>query len=231
MERLTLGQFNSLVGDRISEVAARVGRYWKQRGTLATMRFVWSRIFRHEVHVVYEATASARRSSAKMAPNEHVLQFGPENLDANLTSELKAFLGGDLALESLSGVRNGDRLFVVTDGTEFVHRGYILFQTRQSRLLGDDQCCPLIASCWTSPSARGRGLYRRALDVEVKYLLARGYQRVLIETDPQNQASRKGIEAADFTFTWEANVWILMNRLIIGRNRYSSGVRWRLGIV
>jgi len=213
---------------RIKNHAGRLRRYWKQRGTLATLRFVASRLFRFEKHMVYETTADTHRGAVRWGADEQVLQFGPENFDYGLTPELRAYLGGEQAVESLQAVRDGDRLFVITRGGEFVHRGYIVFKTRQSRLLGDDEASPLIAFCSTSPKARGRGIYRRALETEVMYLFGHGYQRVLIETDPQNYASRKGIEAAGFTFAWEARVWIWLNWFVIRRNRSSDGVQWRV---
>ena len=228
MERLAIGTLNHVAQGRISENVGRLSRYWKQRGALATLRFLVSRLFRFEKHVVYETTASTPRGPVTWGQGEQVVQFGPENLDGGLTPELRTYLGGGQAYESLCGVRNGDRLFVIALGGEFVHRGYILFKTRQSRILGDDEASPLIAYCSTSPAARGRGLYRRALETEVAYLLERGYRRVLIETDPENHASRKGIEAAGFTFAWEASVWILLNWFIVRRNRSRNDVRWRV---
>ena len=112
-----------------------------------------------------------------------------------MTPQLRAFLGGDAAEENLRGVRNGDHLFVVADQTEYLHRGYIVFHTRQSRIIGDPYGLPLIAYCYTSPKARGRGLYQRALNAELSYLRTQGHKRALIETEPSNTKSRKGIGA------------------------------------
>ena len=210
----------------IRRAAGRIRRHWQQRGALVTVRFLLSRVFRHEIHVVYEI-CDKPRTAVRWEADEQLLQFGPENLDSALTPELRAFLGGDEAVESLEGVRAGDRLFLITSGNEYVHRGYIMFKTRQSKVLGDNDAAPIIGYCSTVPRARGRGLYRRALEAEVSYLQNRGYRRVLIETDPENYASLKGIEAAGFTFAWEASVWILLNLFVVRRIRDASGSHWR----
>src|SRR6266581_7402215 len=94
-------------------IAGRIQRMWKQRGSWATVLFLLSRIFRHRVHLVFETTCATQPGSVQWEANEQLLQFGPENLDEAFTPELLAFLGGDGASESLQGVRDGDRLFVI----------------------------------------------------------------------------------------------------------------------
>ncbi len=212
----------------IVAVAGRIGRLRRRRGILATARFLSSRIFRHEIHLVYESRCSGPRTAVEWNGNEQLLHFGPENIDMALTPQLWDFLGGEDAFESLHGVRNGDRLFVVTNGEQYLHRGYIIFKTRQSKLLGDEAGLPLIGYCSTIPSARGRGLYRRALEAEVCYLHSIGHGRVLIETAPENHASLKGIEAAGFTFSWSASIWITLNLLVVRRIRNAPGQQWHV---
>jgi len=208
-------------------IVGRLKRLWKQRGPLATVRFVATRVFRHESHVVYEASLDRPSPALRWNDGEQLLQVGSENVDSAITPQLKKFLGGDQAFECLEGVRNGDRLFVVSIGSEYVHRGYIMFNTRQSKVIGDGAKAPLIGYCLTAPGARGRGIYRRALQAELNYLRENGYNRALIETRPANVASRKGIEAAGFTLAWNAEVWIVLNSLVIQCLRNSNGRRWR----
>jgi RimJ/RimL family protein N-acetyltransferase len=231
MERITLGESQFIPLTRVVELRDRLRRYAKQRGIVRTAYFLATRLFRRERHIVYQATAATPMESVQWPPNYKVLQFGPDNLEAGLTSALRAYLGGDEAVESLRGVRNGDQLFVITDGVEYFHRGYIMFNTRQSRLLGDQEGCPLIGYCSTDPSARGRGLYQKALRTEVAYLLNCGWKRVLIETDPANVASRRGIEAAGFVAAWESTAWILLNTVVLRRNRDLRGRIWRLFVI
>ena len=148
----------------------------------------------------------------------------------NLTPDLFDFLGGGQAYESLQGVRGGDRLFVVARGSEYLHRGYILFRTQQTELLGETEGAPLIASCATAPAARGRGLYPRALNEELRYLHKHGYSRAIIETDPENHASRRGIEAAGFSLAWEMEAWIFINRFVFQRIRKQSRTRFAFSV-
>ena len=212
---------------RMGEVLLRIRRHWKQKGALATARFLLSRVFRHQKHVVYEADCRTPREPSHWADEERLVELGADNLDANLTPELQTFLGGEEAFESLQGVRGGDRLFLVVNGCEYLHRGYILFRTRQSKILGDPRADPLIANCATARGTRGRGLYRRALNAEVCHLQKLGYERVIIETQPDNHASRRGIEAAGFSLAWEAQVWIVLNWLVVQRVQKLGTTRWR----
>jgi len=123
-------------------------------------------------------------------------------------------LGGEGAVENLEGVRNGNRLFVVAKGDEFQHCGYILFKTRQTLIIGENGNPPLIACCQTTPAARGRGLYRKALHAELGYLWSKGHRRAVIETSPDNLPSRRGIEAAGFRPCREVEVWILASCVV-----------------
>lgn len=212
---------------RIGEMAGRLARYRRKRGMAATLRFLASRIFRCQVHVVYEAVCAPSGPEIGWGADERLLWLGPGTLDANLTPELREFLGGEEAHESLLGVRQGNILLVVTSRGEFVHRGYILFRTRQKKIVGETADAPLIANCATVPAARGRGLYTRALRAELEYLAGQGYSRAIIETHPSNVASRRGIEKAGFTFGWQASVWILLNWLVIQRIRKNGSGQWR----
>lgn len=211
---------------RLDGNLARIRRLAKRRGLIGTCRFLASRVFRHEERLVFE-----RDCNVGVAPQwkrgEQLLEIGPENIDRAMTPALLKFLGGDEAFESLEGVRNGDRLFVVTGDGEYLHRGYVIFKNRQKRVLGDNSNAPVIGYCATTPAARGRGLYRRTLQAEVSYLGGLGHNRVLIETTPENRASRKGIEAAGFTLAWSANMWIILNTFVLRRTENHSGRNWR----
>lgn len=211
----------------ISDIVGRIRRTWKQKGALATGRFLASRIFRHQKHVTYEADCRIPRQPTCWTTGEQMIELGPGNLDKHLTPELRSFLGGEEAYESLEGVRAGDCLFVVKNGLEYVHRGYILFHTRQTKILGDPDGSPLIAFCATARDARGKGLYRRALNSELVYLHKHGHQRAIIETDPENVPSRRGIEAAGFSLAWETQVWIIFNWFVVQQIRNREGTRLR----
>lgn len=209
----------------------RISRQFKQKGVWATVRFLFSRVFRSQKHLVFEAWLTEPLMAAAPDADHRLLELGPENLDAHLDSRLEEFLGGQEAFESLEGVRKGDRLFVIANGDEYLHRGYILFKTRQKRIIGETRDAPLIASCRTAAQARGRGLYRRALQEELRYLKSLGHERAIIETDPENIASRAGIVAAGFRSGWEARVWIVLNKVVVQRILRQSHSRWRVFFV
>jgi len=198
---------------------SRVVRLWKQRGPKATLLFLLTRIFRYEVHWVYALDTDEVRSTAQWTPTEMFRVVDADSLDEELNPELETFLGGPAAFENLCGVRDGDLLFVVTDGERYVHRGYALFKTRQKALLGEQEATPLIAYCYTPEAARGRRLYQRALVAEIDFLRAMGFRRIVIETDPSNIASQRGILAAGFEYNREVRVWIVLNSLIVRATR------------
>src|SRR4051794_18080449 len=116
MERVAVGGFGHVSEGRLHAITGRIRRYQRQRGTLAAIGFLASRVFRFEGHVVYETTPATPRTPVIWGDDERVLQFGPENVDTNLTPELRSYLGGDRAFESLQGVREGDALFVIASG-------------------------------------------------------------------------------------------------------------------
>ncbi len=206
---------------------AKVRSRLRQEGVWATVRFLSSRAFRHHRYLVFEASLDSPRVCTEWRADERPRWIGAETLDAEMTPDLLEFLGGEGAAENLDGVRNGDRLFVIRDGESVVHCGYIFFQTRQTKVLAEKGNPPLIACCQTAPAARGRGLYRRALNAELCYLRQQGYRRAVIETDPDNIPSRKGIEAAGFRLCRDVSVWIALNWLALQRVMESSGTRWQ----
>ncbi len=206
--------------------ANRVHRLWRQQGARRTARFLSSRILRHRRCLVFEAGLTCARPCPQWLAGEGLQVIGPENIDSEVTPDLHSFLGHE-ALENLEGVRQGNRLFVVSNGSEFLHCGYILLHSRQTKIIGEPNNPPLIACCQTLDKAQGKGIYRRALQAELCYLHQQGYTRAVIETDPQNIASRKGIEAAGFRFCREARVWILLNWFVCLRALEPSGPKWR----
>ena len=218
----------ALIPRSIKDAMSRLARLWKQRGAGATLRFLLTRIFRHEVHWLYAIDTARARGAIAWTPAENFRVVDAGNLEVELNPALEAFLGGPAAAENLRGIRNGDLLFLVTDGEQYVHRGYALRRTRQKQLLGENEDTPMIAYCYTAPAARGRGLYQRALVAEADYLQARGFSRIVIETDPSNVASQKGILAAGFAFEREVRAWILLNSLAVRVTRDGTGRHLRM---
>ena len=228
MEQLIAGMSEMAAERWFTACTGKLRRYWKQRGAFATLLFLASRLFRREIHIVYQASPGSAGDTVQLERDEQILQIGPENLDTILTPELRAFLGGGEAFDNLEGVRNGDRLFVIMAADEYLHRGYIMFSCRANKMLGDSEKRPIIGYCKTAPGARGRGLYRRALAAEKAYLWNHGYTSVLIETDPENYASRRGIEGSGFSFAWTVHVWIFFNCLVVRCLRNGIRSRWRV---
>lgn len=208
-------------------IVGRIRSEYRRRGLWKTICFLAGRILRRWDSVVYDARPSTTPASESWQENERLEVIGPDNVDQSLTPELKSFLGGDGAAENIESVRRGDRLFVVSNGGEHLHCGYIMFGSRQSRIIGEDGAPPLIGCCRTVPAAQGRGLYRKALRAEVQYLAGLGYERVVVETAPDNVPSRRGIETAGFALCREATSWVFCNKVVVQRTVERGVVRWR----
>jgi GNAT superfamily N-acetyltransferase len=176
---------------------------------------------------VYHADLQRPYPLVEWAEGERLLVIGPDNLDSAVTPRMKAFLGGS-TYECLAGISSGDRLFIIAERDEYLHRGYVMFGDGAKKLLDEPENIPLIGYCYTAPSARGRGIYRRALIAEMRYLQELGYKRVVVDTHPKNHASRKGIEAAGFMFVRTVKVWIIVNLVGIQRTESGHTVRWRI---
>jgi hypothetical protein len=209
----------------IAHTAGRIRRYSRQHGVRATLAFLLSRVVRHQQHVVFDMDLSAAPAAPDWNITQRVLVIGPENVDSAISPELYRFLGGDGAVENLQGLREGNRLFVVSNGDTFQHCGYILMKTRETSLLAERFGTPLIACCFTPTGARRQGIYRRALQEEVAYLGQQGFRRVIIETTPDNTASIRGIEAAGFRLCRRVSAWIILNHIGFARIVESSGER------
>jgi hypothetical protein len=212
-------------------VAQRIGRFWRAHGMLATIRFLSGRIVRHRQHLVFEAILDAHWPRPEWNGGAHLLLLGPENIDESITSGLRKFLGGEEAHENIESVRKGDRLFVIAEGQRFLHCGYILFNSRGAKLIGESENPPLIACCLTAAEARGRGLYRKALNAELHYLQQHGYKRAVIETDPANIASRRGIESAGFRLCRTVSTWTVLNFLAVRHTTGPTDKHWSLGLL
>jgi hypothetical protein len=210
----------------IATIAHRLRYQLRQRGLLSTLRFLASRLGRHEVRAVYSADLRRPCQAVEWKGGERLVVVGPHNLESALTPRVVEFLRGS-ASECLAGIRSGDRLFIVADAENYLHRGYVVLTGRAKKLLDEPPDVPLIGYCYTAEAARGRGLYRRALVAELQYLQALGYKRVVIDSDPRNYASRKGIEAAGFAFARTVNVWIFLNLFALRQTITPAQRTWR----
>ena len=125
----------------LTSKVARLRYYVKRRGVLETTRFLATRLLRYHVTRVYEADLTKPLSSPVWSTGECLKVIGPETPSFELIPEIKSFLGGP-GYELIEGVRDGDRLFVVGNGVECLHRGYIMFKSRTNRLIGEPAGVP-----------------------------------------------------------------------------------------
>ncbi len=210
-------------------------RTWQTGGLFATALAITEVLFRPILRLrrrlLFMAPLDHPRSPSDWEAGEHLLVVGADNLK-DLTPRVSAFLESSDQQEDLRGVQNGNRLFLVTDGTEGLHRGYLRLvdagaSDRKAVFFGLE-AVPEIRSCETAPRARGKGLYRRVLNEQLRYLQGLGYDRAALYVMGENTASIKGATAAGFKLHRTLNDWILFHLVVLQHVREAGSTRWRV---
>jgi ribosomal protein S18 acetylase RimI-like enzyme len=177
--------------------------------------------------VVWEADLTVPRAPTSWAPGERAIEIGPENLDAVMTPELLAFLGGDSVRKSLEGIRRGNRLLVVVDDDGYAAYGHIVVNSAgYVRVLGEREPVPHLGNFFTAPRARRRGLFKGVLNDSQRVLQRLGYGRALLETRPTNTVSMRTNERMGMRITRRLRGWIVLDSLVIQRDIHNRG-RWQ----
>ncbi|HUP36507.1 MAG TPA: hypothetical protein VNC82_13805 [Candidatus Limnocylindria bacterium] len=183
---------------------------------------------RRRNHVVFELDLTRPREPVSWAPEERVIEIGPENIDTVMTPELFEFLGGSSVRKSLEGIRGGNRLIVVQDSEGYAAYGHVVVNGAEYlRTLQEPEAIPYLGNFFTVPRARRRGLLQKAGNECLLMLQRRGYRRVLAEARPTNTGSVKGMENQGMRRIRHLMGWIIFERLVIQRDIQNTG-RWRV---
>ncbi len=193
-------------------------------------------VVRYRRRQIWSASLAGPRQPSQWRDGETIVFIGPGNFDSEVTAGLAAFAGNDEA--ALAGVRRGDCLCVVSDASGYLGCTYAFFTAntpetrRQSKILGAAPETPIAGLSFTIPRARGRAIYRRALNDLFIHLRARGCQECICEIDPDNGASQSASLAAGMTLCRELTDWIVLRRLVLQRVCPVNGHRfWRVFFV
>jgi hypothetical protein len=214
----------------------RVRQHCRTKGLIATVlaaaEMLLSPVLRRRRRVVFEASTVGVRQASPWAANERLLLIGPDNLDT-LDPALLANLRVEKHQRDFDGIRHGNRLFLVVDGNECIHRSYVrlsegLLNDRKSLFFGELEMLPEIRSCETAERSQSRGLYRRVLNEALRYVQSLGYSRAVLYVMAENTASIKGVRAAGFTVCRELQDWILFNLLVIQNVSEAGDTAWRI---
>lgn len=215
----------------VRKVCSRLRETGLRRTLAAAVSTAASPIVRRRERLIWEMKPGPLEPSV-WERGEKLVILGPENIDKELSDQLRAFLGPAAAPE-IEGVRGGDRLFVVATETDFLSCSYIFFDTtnetrRQARIYGEQRNTPIIGMSFTSPAARGRGLYRRILNEMFRYLANINCERAVCEVHPGNTPSNKASQAAGMRVCRELCDLAILNRLFIQRVTERGKSRWRV---
>ncbi len=212
---------------KLRYIVGRLRDQWQRHGFGACLRFITRQLFWYSSTVVYHANLTEPFSPVEWENGERLLIIRPETLNRELTSQLQGFLA-EQGYEILSGIRKGTRLYVVRQRDHYLHRGCIAFGSRYNKLLGEREDVPVIGYCYTPEFARRRGLYCRSLKGAMCNLRESGYKRVVIATRLTNLPSRRGIEAAGFSFLRIVHSWVFLQTIGVLRTEIGGELRWRL---
>lgn len=208
------------------KLASRLRAVWRTRGTRGFARFIGSRIFSHRRDIVFEAATVRGTDPAQWDRPVSIVCVCRENLTLALSPRLVEQLSRGEDAEYLEGLRGQDMLLaVLNDAGDILHHSFILFETRTKALLDEDFKTPLFAHCVTRPEARGRHLYPQVLRYGLRVLGEKGHSRAVINCDPSNHASIRGIERAGFRMSRELRTWSIASKLCLQTGRDRTGER------
>ena len=191
---------------------------------------------RYRHHYIWEALLDGPRDPSVWPEGQRFYIVEPDQLDAELNPHLWRFLGGAGAAYDLGGVRKGDRLLLVSSGSDYAFYGYIYFDTtsatrRQKRMFSENNSTPVIGTCFTAKDYRGIGIYRRVLNDTFRYLYQSGYSRATADVNTHNHPSNKASAAAGMTVCRELVDWLILKHLLIQKVKDAQGSRWRVLIL
>jgi RimJ/RimL family protein N-acetyltransferase len=226
---LSIGQSVTVAFEK---VRSRVARNGILRTLTSALWTAVSPILRRRNRLIWEMKLGPRPASA-WERDEELMILGPDNVDQELTAGLRSLLAEASATQEIEGVRGGDRLFVVASKTNFLACSYIFFDTtketrRHARIYGEPRNTPIIGMSFTSPAARGRGLYRRILNDMFVFLAEMRCERAICEIHPDNTPSNRASEAAGMRVCRELRDWSVLNRIFVQRVTEGGKSRWRV---
>jgi hypothetical protein len=206
----------------------RLVAVWRTRGLNGLVRFIASRMLSHRRDTIFEAKTGQSGDQIRWDGAGTIVCISRENRDRDLSPRLAEQLSRGEDAEYLDGLRGRDLLLaVVDDGGRILHHSYILFETRTKALLGESHDTPLFGHCVTRPEARGQHLYPMTLRYGLGVLAQRGHARAIINCDPSNQPSVRGIRRAGFRITREVSTWIIGSWLGLQTGIDIDGRRFR----
>jgi len=195
-----------------------LGALAKSRGVWQTARYVLGRIVIRRIDtLVYEIDLDD--FVAPTLGDDLSFQVVDKSRMSGISADWLRLLGWN-AQDYLAELESGGLLFGVClpDG-EPLNYGFVMFTTRQKKVLAESFEVPLIGNCFTVAERRGRGLFPKALGLILGVLKEQGHRRAIIEVSPENLASRHGIEKAGFRYLHRITGVAALRKLLITKAR------------
>jgi ribosomal protein S18 acetylase RimI-like enzyme len=216
------------LSERFRRVRAQRG--W-QAVVVAILERIASPIVRLRRRLVFAASLDRPFAPDDWAPGEYLVIASKEDVPG-LPPALSQALQTEDQRDDLETLGGANRVFILADSQGYLHRGYVRLTSpgahdRKAVFFGDLEQLPEIRSCETAPRARGRGLYRRMITEEFRYLQSLGHRRATMYIMAENQASIRGATAAGYEICRKLDDWILFGRFVCQRVREGNSARWR----
>jgi L-amino acid N-acyltransferase YncA len=191
----------------------RLARELRTRGAWGLLRFAASRIAQRRSDVLYYmdlATMLAPPCDADV-----VVAVNSTTLGSHDTVAVETAVLTEANHAYREALRDDAQLFALVDSQQQVLTyGFVLFASFYKKVLGEAQDTPMISNCYTFPAHRGQGLYPRLLLAICYSLASQGYRRAIITCAPDNRASVRGIEKAQFKHARSVDSTIVLTRWI-----------------
>ncbi|MFZ5926149.1 MAG: GNAT family N-acetyltransferase [Acidobacteriota bacterium] len=199
---------------RIREILSRRG--WKGLARFLFERFVW----RQWRSIILRDPIGARRLPSCYADG---IRFSYWLSRSSIPEEVSRLLSAAGGREFAAELEDRDGIWVLQDvAGNIVGWGGIYHDARQARVLALPPAAVLLGGGVIVPACRGKGLHRLAVNDVALRLAQRGYKEVFTEVHPDNIASLRGLEGAQFVRVREVCLRILFRRVVFDHN----GVRW-----
>lgn len=192
---------------------ARLGGLLRARGLVGLTGFLATRVARVRRHVLFLEPA--------VDPGPVDWQEDETVLIVRTAAELESLEQRVGALPAelrpyRDGVARGEAAgCLVLVGETLAHWSFLMYRSRMLCLLGAPEGAVLLGNAYTVPAFRGRGLQTRSLRARRRLAADSSAAWVVVETAPENTASRRALVRAGIAEMGELTVLVLLNHLAV----------------
>ena len=195
----------------------KLNRLIRDRGFVASLRFIGSRFFRVQQHMVFEHDLSNVPSVDWPLGVEVVPLITAQDVTSEIYAELVNLASDNT--DYLNDIKRGSCIgLVVRQDNKIVHFAFVMRGSRMLCLLGLPSNAALLGNAYTLPEFRGRGYQTRSITQRIKLASQQNFIIAYSETAPDNYTSQRCIKRGGMLFKGSIILIVIMNIFVI---------RWR----